>query len=282
MKFIVLFLLSLSLTLAFATDFNRLKNGGNSGKRLRKQSKHNSPLSSSIALSLIPTHIIDNDNIGWLIAKADTITTTAVASSSVGFVSKLIESYSLALGRNPLKVKMISTGIISSLGDIICQTIEMNNDDGKTFDFHRLSVFSSVGFFYIAPLLHWWFNVLNTIPSKLFGTNITNFMNATTMIFIDQSVASFVVLSGFFFFYELFNSVYSDPINAFKFEFIEKATTAWKTGLFPTLKANWVFWPFVNFFCFLLIPVKFQLLFSNIMATFWNIYLSKASSEASG
>lgn len=279
MKFIILLLLlSLTLTFAFASNFNRLK----TSKRLReKQSKKDSQLSLTSS-SFIDNNIINNNNLIWLTAKYDTIKTTVVASSSLGFISNIIESYSLALGRNPLKIKIITTGIISALGDILCQTIEMRNNNEKIFDFHRFSVFTSVGLFYIAPLLHWWFNLLNTIPSKLFGTNISNFMNASTMIVIDQSVASFVVLSGFFFFYELFNSLYTNPMKTIQsLDFIEKATSSWKTGLFPTLKANWVFWPFVNFLCFLLIPVKFQLLFSNIMATFWNIYLSKASSEAS-
>ena len=174
---------------------------------------------------------------------------------------------------------IIITGTISAVGDILCQILDTkDSNNGVYIDMKRLAIFTSVGFFYIAPLLHWWFDLLNKLPFLLFGNSISNFQKASTMIIIDQSIASFCVLSGFFYFYEFFSSIIN---RTSLLSFPQKATTAWSATLWPTLKANWYFWPFVNFFCFLIIPVKFQLLFSNFMATLWNMWLSGKANTAS-
>ena len=55
-----------------------------------------------------------------------------------------------------------------------------------TFDVKRLAVFVSCNAFYIAPLLSWWFGLLNGLPQKLFGDGVSDLVRASTMIVADQ------------------------------------------------------------------------------------------------
>ena len=42
----------------------------------------------------------------------------------------------------------------------------------------------------------------------------------------------------------------------------------------PTMKAHWQVWPSVNFINFLIVPIHYQVLFSNMVSLFFNSYLS--------
>ena len=47
-----------------------------------------------------------------------------------------------------------------------------------------------------------------------------------------------------------------------------------KEKVWPTTVTNWKIWPLVQFINFYFIPVRFQLSFANVIALFWNAYMS--------
>lgn len=47
-----------------------------------------------------------------------------------------------------------------------------------------------------------------------------------------------------------------------------------KTDLLPTIKRSCVFWSIVQFYDFLFLPSKFQLLYINVAFMFWTTYIS--------
>jgi len=46
--------------------------------------------------------------------------------------------------------------------------------------------------------------------------------------------------------------------------------------LWPTMLANWKIWPAANALSFAVVPLQYRVLFSNMVALVWNIYLSGA------
>ena len=53
------------------------------------------------------------------------------------------------LTKHPLVTKMVTSGLLSGFGDLLCQGIEGK----KTFNFKRTATFSFMGLIYIGPML---------------------------------------------------------------------------------------------------------------------------------
>jgi len=82
---------------------------------------------------------------------------------STSVLKRLLTSYNTNLEKHPYITKIISSGIVGGLGDILIQLIK-NGGSWQTLDLRRLAVFVSVAAFYIAPVINIWFNWLNSIP----------------------------------------------------------------------------------------------------------------------
>jgi hypothetical protein len=67
------------------------------------------------------------------------------------------------------------------------------------------------------------------------------------------------------------------PYNAGGTSFLASAYRLTKDSLWRTLVINWYMWPLINFLNFLVIPLQFRVLFSNIAAIFWNMFLSSVA-----
>jgi hypothetical protein len=115
----------------------------------------------------------------------------------------------------------------------------------------------------------------------LFGEGLSELKRASVMILIDQSVASVIVLSFFYYAYEIFNSLLP-PFTSGNtlIQFASRASTSWKNDFLATLLANYSYWPFVNFLNFLVVPAPLRLMVSNFCAVFWSMYLSNAQALA--
>jgi hypothetical protein len=80
----------------------------------------------------------------------------------IDFINTNLEKY-------PYVTKIISSGIVGCLGDILIQLVK-NGGSWQALDMRRLIVFVAVAAFYIAPVVNIWFNWLNAIPyPKRFG-----------------------------------------------------------------------------------------------------------------
>jgi len=202
------------------------------------------------------------------------------ASGLLLLLGELFAKYNTALEKNPLLTKMFTAGAISAMGDILIQWITGSTRKDFSFDFRRLIIFTSVGMFFIAPLVGWWFGVLDMIPSIIFGNKLNDAMKAVTMVVIDQTIASAIVLCGFYYAYELFDTIIP-PFDSTRplSEWPSRSLATVKANARDTLVANWTFWPVVNYVCFAVIPLSYRLMFSNIMATFWNMYLSNKAAK---
>lgn len=87
----------------------------------------------------------------------------AKQSGALLFLSKIVDSYSNLLEKYPYRIKILSSGIVGACGDFLIQLFQKQSSN-KEFDWRRLIVFSVVAAFYIAPVIHVWFNWLNQLP----------------------------------------------------------------------------------------------------------------------
>lgn len=110
-----------------------------------------------------------------------------------------LDSYSKALESHPYLVKILSSGFIGGLGDVLIQLIST-----KSFDLRRFIVFTSVAAFYIAPVIHVWFNWLSKIPMPASFNNVSK---ALVMMIVDQTVGASVITAGFFYAFELVSRI---------------------------------------------------------------------------
>ena len=122
-------------------------------------------------------------------------------SSIVKLLKGWFQAYNRSLLTHPYLTKIISSAIVGGLGDILIQ-FWLPYSKGLTpkFDLRRFLVFTSVAGFYIAPVLHVWFNYLNYFPVP---STFNRVAKSLVMIFLDQTIGAVVVNGGFFFAFEL-------------------------------------------------------------------------------
>eukprot|EP01035_Chromulina_nebulosa_P026055 gene26055-34055_t len=124
---------------------------------------------------------------------------STVEENSPSVLKKLLSSYNTNLEKYPYVTKIISSGIVGCLGDILIQLVK-NGGSWQALDMRRLIVFVSVAAFYIAPVINIWFNWLNAIP---YPKSFNNAKKALVMIVLDQTIGATVITAGFFYAFEL-------------------------------------------------------------------------------
>ena len=93
------------------------------------------------------------------------------------------------------------------------------------------------------------------------------------MMFIDQTIGAVLINMGFFVAFELVQQLYP-PYPAQRSNFIVEAQKSIRSNFWITMKTNWMCWPLINFVNFLVIPLRYRLLFLNFFAVAWNMFLS--------
>jgi len=57
-------------------------------------------------------------------------------------------------------VKAITSAVLSAVGNLVCQLFVEQKTD---VDWKRFNTFTGLGFFFVAPALHFWFGTLNKL-----------------------------------------------------------------------------------------------------------------------
>ena len=193
--------------------------------------------------------------------------------------SHIVASFSLLREKHSLEVSAAIYGIGDGLVQLQQQLRSRQKGGGSEsigIDFRRLSLFTLVGGLFVAPIVGNWFKLLDTIPAKIYGDDVSHILKSFTMVAIDQVFASVVILTLFYYAYELINSLLPpyNVNNSLKNWYLRSKDTV-QSSLWDTLCANWKFWPLLNFLIFTQVPLDNRLVASNIVAVFWNMYLSQ-------
>jgi hypothetical protein len=204
------------------------------------------------------------------------------------FFTNFLAWYSTKLDTHPLLTKGISSGLIAGSGDFLCQlfvdkrnVVKEDEKDGvlastgsgresssllTSWDPARTGRFALLGAFLVAPGIHYWYNALSmrlvpgavTVSNTMKRVALDQF--AFTPFFLQVWLSALWTLEG------------ETPIDTIPSRMMEATPTI--------LVANWILWIPAQIINFRMVPVKYQVLYSNVVALFWNVFLSSTATTA--
>ena len=223
------------------------------------------------------------------------ILTSSASSSIVGSgILSLQKSYLNSLKTAPLLTNMVTASILSVCSDCVSQSIELssfqnksvvttnvesqvnvshqynNKDDKKKisrgqFSFYRSLCMSVYGAIVLGWLVSQWFQFLNNLIPRD-GITIGRVIQK---VFINQLIMS-PFLNSLFFCYVIFTRDFTSTLTQ-KYTLLKKKLQA---DLLPTIARSCVYWSIIHLYNFLILPTKYQLLYTNSAFLLWTTYLS--------
>lgn len=192
-------------------------------------------------------------------------------------MSKLFRLYEHQLKIRPKLTNAIMTGALFGIGDIGAQVFfpKSSNQPPTAQDIKytepsydiprtvRAVVYGSMIFSFIGDK---WYRILNKVQLK--GRNPTGWANMALKVGVDQ--LGFAPL-GLPFYFGCMSLLEGKGLCAAR----EKIKSQW----WDTLKTNWCIWPIFQLANFSLVPVQHRLLAANVVAIFWNTFLSYSNSQ---
>jgi hypothetical protein len=199
--------------------------------------------------------------------------------------------YNHMLNTKTYLTKIVTSGLVGGLGDVLIQLVTCYRAKKPyVIDMRRLIVFSSVAAIYIAPVIHVWFDYLEKMPLPP-AIKESPLKKSLVMILLDQTFGAVVVSAGFFYAFELAQRLVPmglpqslsipslSSLGLFLRQAIEAGTKANQNSLWLTLVGNWTCWPLINWVNFRFVPAQYRVLFSNLAAVFWNMFLSSVANK---
>eukprot|EP00539_Tryblionella_compressa_P002950 CAMPEP_0178736806 /NCGR_PEP_ID=MMETSP0744-20121128/2638_1 /TAXON_ID=913974 /ORGANISM="Nitzschia punctata, Strain CCMP561" /LENGTH=188 /DNA_ID=CAMNT_0020389307 /DNA_START=152 /DNA_END=718 /DNA_ORIENTATION=- len=183
--------------------------------------------------------------------------------------------------------KTISSGLIAASGDIICQylshhhhqhhpellsgdhSVEKDQEDTTIStkiknDWYRTGRFFLMGSLWVAPVTSYWYTTLATrlVPGKTTAIRVAKRLALDQFGFAPLFCPSFMGLLWLLEGYSMTDVGYK------------------VVAVAPDIiVANWVLWIPAMAINFSVIPLKFQVLYGNVIALLWNVYISYMSSK---
>eukprot|EP00245_Coleochaete_scutata_P005316 TRINITY_DN18776_c0_g1_i1.p1 TRINITY_DN18776_c0_g1~~TRINITY_DN18776_c0_g1_i1.p1 ORF type:complete len:417 (+),score=54.99 TRINITY_DN18776_c0_g1_i1:37-1287(+) len=168
--------------------------------------------------------------------------------------------YEAVLAQNPVLTKMVTSGIVYSLGDWSAQTVE-----GKgLLEFDRMRILRSglIGFTLHGSLSHYYYHLCERLfPWEAWWVVLVK-------VVFDQTAWSFV-----------WNSIYYSLSGALRGEKLEDIYEELKETSIPLLQAGWKLWPAAHLVTYGVIPVEQRLLWVDMVELVWVTILSTYSNK---
>jgi len=173
--------------------------------------------------------------------------------------SKIWKSYLTVLNKYPLRVQVIQTGSIMTLGDVFAQKVVERK---KEIDVKRMLRFTVLGSFIVGPMVRTWLLTLE----RLFGPTVT-LKRTFQKLFLDQFafapfsqttiLTSIGIMQGL------------TSIELVKAKVQNELPHIYFTGL--------KIWPLVNLINFYYVPFQLRPLVISTVALFWYTFLAWSS-----
>jgi len=169
--------------------------------------------------------------------------------------------YSNALIHKPYKTKMITAGVLTIVGDAVCQTVIEKKKFTVNYDYRRSLNLAAIGTLFSAPFCHLWY--MNFAPAICRAVSSNTKLYPFISLAFDQTLIATSTLGVFLFLSEYLK------------EFSVKDSVENVRKKFPhAIKTNWKVWPPIILINFLIVPPHFRVFFTNFLGFFWGIYLS--------
>ena len=172
-------------------------------------------------------------------------------------IYRILEKYNSNIIKRPILTKCITSFCTFSLGDFLCQRIEIHSKSSQKYNFLRTFKQGAFGFI-VTPYLHMQF--CKIMPYLLPGKGV---IPTVKNIAYDQLIGAPIFLTFFFYYMDLLKGLS-----------LNQATEEFKKKFMPTLYMNWKILPFVMAINVSIMPVPYRVLYANIAGIFWSIYLS--------
>jgi len=222
---------------------------------------------------------------------ASALRTAGLGSMQTPLILKtLVARYMKALERNPVRVKMLQSLVIASVGDLIAQKLTADSHDSKSteaanakqletsasspsstsssqtafssattsgIDLRRTAALGAFAFVWSGPFAHFWFNAAERIvKSKSWGGVIKK-------VFLDQFVIGPPSTLLFF-----------SAVGALEGHDRARIEENIRNNYVRTQVACWSVWPAIHMVTFSVIPVPLRPLFSGGMSVLWSGFVS--------
>jgi len=208
------------------------------------------------------------------------------------FTRNPLQWYTQMLDTHPIATKVITSGLISGSGDLLCQylsstennEIEDEKQHNNSYDWRRTINFTILGGALVAPTVHVWYGYLmSSIP----GSSITAIGKR---LFMDQGLFAPLFLPTFVSCLTGLEHINVDSNDDTTLQsknnnsnndndLISHISNRLRNDVPDAIVVGWKIWIPSMTIMFAFIPGKFQVLYSNCIGFVWNAYLSWRTHE---
>jgi len=177
------------------------------------------------------------------------------------FFVELFDQYKTALRHAPLVTKSITSATIAMLGEVFgCYLRCRAKGQPFSIDSKRVGIFGLYGLLVTGPVLHWWYQLLESTLRRL---NLSGYTKTLVKLLVDRCIFGppFVLYTLFFLQFLQTGSVDRT------LEYVRRSYTT-------VLLLNEKIWTIAQAINFELVPVEYQVLFVNAVSIGWNTALS--------
>jgi len=140
-------------------------------------------------------------------------------------------------------------------GDVISQTLV--EKQSEQFDWIRTAKFTGLGLLAVGPTLRLWYGVLDRYIVYTGAKGTLMKVATDQLLFAPTFVAAFM-----------------STIALLNGESVDKIKTRLEQDYCNVLTTNWKVWPLFQTVNFYFVPLQHRVLAAQIVALFWNVYLS--------
>jgi len=189
------------------------------------------------------------------------------SAKSGGLLRSTIRRYDAALEAYPIATKAITSGVIVGGGDVLCQ-VAFESD--RKFDFRRAAIMSFLGTALLAPTLHCWYGFLGSIVPRLVPSSLSGQAAKVTGTLMRVTLDQFT-------FAPCFVATFMSSVILLEGRGMGAVVDSLSKDWWGAICVNWLLWIPAQMITFAFVPLKFQVLWVNMVGLVWNSYLSFAS-----
>ncbi|GAA6109850.1 peroxisomal membrane protein 2 [Tachysurus ichikawai] len=188
--------------------------------------------------------------------------TQSVPIRNPALLTRLLQQYLHLLKKYPIITKSVTSAILSSLGNLLSQALESKKklkegQSRKEVDLYGPIRFALYGLVITGPLSHFFYQLLELLfPASAPYSTLKRLL-----------LERLVFAPAFLFLFFAVMNILEGKTNA---DLQDKL----KARYWPALKMNWKVWTPFQFININYVPVQFRVLFANLIALFWNAYLT--------
>ncbi|KAM9446916.1 peroxisomal membrane protein 2 [Clarias gariepinus] len=188
--------------------------------------------------------------------------THSVLIGDQALVTRLLQQYLHLLKTYPIITKSVTSAVLSALGNLLSQVLESkkkrkDGQSGKEVDVYGPLRFAVYGLVITGPLSHHFYHLLELLFPASAPFSLLKRLLLERLIFAPAFLLLFFAVMN-----TLEGKTHSDLQDKLKARY------------WPALKMNWKVWTPFQFININYVPVQYRVLFANLIALFWNAYLT--------